>query len=148
MKKFFAVFLGALSAIFCLVFSACDGVKIQADDVGLLTSDEVVAIRAERTVSEASLFDALTYLQGGVFEFTYDTGDYGAYLLTVNGRSCGANEFWAIYTSLTEYEGVTYSSAEWGVYDYNGQSLQSASYGVSGLPLVEGAIYLIARSSY
>lgn len=57
-----------------------------------------------------------------------------------------------VYTSVTEIDGVSYSDASYGTYTYETadgtQTLNSASYGVSGLPCVDGAVYLFTVGTY
>ena len=110
---------------------------------------ERVVLRAEETDTSASLFDALAALQEkGELRFSYEAGEYGAFLTQINGHTAAGNEFWAVYTTLGEYGGVRYSDEAYGTYHYGETQLASASYGVSSLPLVEGMLYAVALSSY
>lgn len=130
-----------------LLLSACgDGdAKIK-----LLKNDEkLVVIEAIDTVG--SLEDALKELKAdGKLDYEGSTSEYGFYLVSINGYIPDASkkEFWAIYTTLGEYKGVSYSSEEFGVYNYENKTCASASYGASGLPLVEGQLYIITISNY
>lgn len=130
-------------------FAACSNGS-NVDEVKLLESTEkLVAIEATKT--GGSLEDALKSLKKtGELEYEGSTGDFGFYLTSVNNYTpdSSQNEFWAIYSTLGEYEGVSYSSVEYGTYDYHGTICASASYGISGMPLVEGEIYIITISIY
>lgn len=105
----------------------------------------------EASATRGSLEEAMTVLKEAG-ELTYEGSDseYGFYLTSVNGYTPDAdsNEYWAVYTTLGEYDGVEYSNSEYGTYDYGGKTLASASYGVSGLPLVEGELYVLVVESY
>ncbi len=154
MRNFLSAFSVLVALVCAIVLVGCSEPNGEGDgalsrtDVTLLESETHVVFRAETTRLDASLFDAMQLLQGVEFSFTYEVGDYGAQILTVNGVAPADRQFWAIYTSLTEYDGVSYSSTEFGSYEYGDLTLGSASYGCSSLPLVEGAIYVIALGSY
>ena len=149
MKKF-AKIISVIIAVLTvtLVFASCGEESSSAAEL-LESSDKLVVIEAKET--GGSLLDALNSLkEDGSLTFDGEDSEYGFYLNSVNGYTpdASANEFWAIYTTLGEYEGVAYSSAEYGTYDYNGKTCASASYGVSGLVMVEGEIYVLAVESY
>lgn len=118
--------------------------------VTLLENTETkVVIRADAT--GGSLEDALNALsEQGKMTFTGAQGQYGLFIESVNGHAAdGAkNEFWAVYTSLDEHEGVPYSNAEYGVFEWDGSTLASASYSATQLPLIEGALYALVFSSF
>lgn len=149
MKKF-AKIISVIIAVLTvtLAFASCGEESSSAAKL-LESSDKLVVIEAKET--GGSLLDALNSLkEDGSLTFEGEDSEYGFYLNSVNGYTpdASANEFWAIYTTLGEYEGVAYSSAEYGTYDYNGKTCASASYGVSGLVMVEGEIYVLAVESY
>lgn len=115
----------------------------------LESSDKLLVIEA--SAAGGSLEEAMSALkEAGKLTYEGSEGDYGFYLASVNGYTPdeSANEYWAIYTTLGEYEGVEYSNSEYGTYDYGGKTLASASYGVSGIPMVEGEIYVLAVETY
>lgn len=112
-------------------------------------SDKLVVIEASST--GGSLEEAMSALkEAGKLTYDGSEGEYGFYINSVNGYTPNAesNEYWAVYTTLGEYEGVEYSTADYGTYDYDGKTLASASYGISGLPLVKGEIYVLVVESY
>lgn len=145
--KLAALFAAAIAAFAGLIFSACTD---NDADVALLESSEtLVVIQAEAT--SGSMQDAMAKLkEAGQITYEGSESEYGFYLTSVNGYTPDAskNEFWAVYTTLGEYEGVSYSSAEYGTYNYKGTSCASASYGISGLPMVEGYLYILTISTY
>ena len=112
-------------------------------------SDKLVVIEAAAT--GGSLEEAMSALkEAGKLTYDGSEGEYGFYINSVNGYTPNAenNEYWAVYTTLGEYDGVEYSTADYGTYDYDGKTLASASYGISGLPLVEGEIYVLVIETY
>lgn len=138
-----AVVMVALS----MLLSACGDRDVK---VKLLKNDEKLVV-IEAIDTGGSLEDALKELKAdGKLEYDGSTSEYGFYLNSINGYvpDASKNEFWAIYTTLGEYEDVSYSSVEFGVYEYNGKICASASYGISGMPLVEGEIYVLTISTY
>ena len=153
--------ISTLLAIFLVVtftFTACSDNtdKSGGDDSAqssvaavLEGSDKLVVIEAAAT--GGSLEEAMSALKVAG-ELTYDgsEGEYGFYINSVNGYTPNAenNEYWAVYTTLGEYDGVEYSNADYGTYDYEGKTLASASYGISGLPMVEGEIYVLVVETY
>lgn len=152
MKKVLAIFFSFVMLAACLAFAGCESKEKTVLNTTLdESSASIVVITVTKTNEEKSLFDAMqAWKEEGALDFTYSTSEYGAYLLSVNGREPDAekNEFWAIYTSLTTYKDTVYSSTEYGSYEYEGSTLGSASYGVSGLPLVEGCVYVLTIGTY
>lgn len=151
MKKFakFTAFFAAVVAVFAVfAFSACeqsDGVEVNL----VHKSEKLVVIEA--TATGGSLKDALAVLkEEGMLDYSGSEGDFGFYLESLGGYTpdSSQNEYWAIYTTLGEYEGAEYSNTEYGTYEYDGKVCASASYGVSGILLVEGEIYLFTVESW
>lgn len=147
-SKLFAVIL-SLILLVTLTFTACGDETLEIGARVIETSENAVVIEATDTVG--SLADALEYLSGAG-ELTYDgaEGDYGFYITSINGRVADAalNEYWAVYTTLWEHEGVQYSNPDYGQYFFMLTPCASASYGASGLPMVEGELYVIVLESY
>ncbi len=145
--------LSLLSLLLCVVLSL--GIISACSDSGvakvklLESTESIVAIKAEETKTDVSLGDVLADLKAaGKIDYTSSESQYGAFIESVNGKKAGANEFWAVYTSLVDYENVTYSSTEFGSYEYEGSKLGSANFGVDGLPIVDGMLYVLALSTY
>ena len=144
MKKFAT----ALALILSLLILCSCGASSSAGEV-VYSDENAVVISASET--SGTLYDLLSELQdSGSLSFSGTDGDYGFFIESVNSRSADAskNEYWAVYTTLSELDGVSYSSSDFGTYDYDGTALASASYGVSGLPAVEGELYALVLSSY
>ena len=143
MKRITSLIIASL-LVLTLLLTSCSGSASSAGAKLDDSSETLVVIEA--TATDGSLEDALKALSdAGELTFGGADGDYGFYLTSVNGREADASagEYWAIYTTLGEYDSVAYSNAEYGTYTYNGKALASASYGISGLPLVEGELYAI-----
>ncbi len=146
-QKLAALFVAAIAAFAGFILPACT--DNDADVTLLESSETLVVIRAEAT--SGSMQDAIAKLkEAGQITYEGSESEYGFYITSVNGYTPDAskNEFWAVYTTLGEYEGVSYSSAEYGTYNYKGTSCASASYGISGLPMVEGYLYILTISTY
>ena len=145
--RFVALFVAAITAFAGLILSACGG--NDADATLLESSETLVVIQANTT--SGSMQDAMAkFKETGEITYEGSESEYGFYLTSVNGYTPDAskNEFWAVYTTLGEYGGVSYSSAEYGTYDYKDTSCASASYGITGLPMVEGYLYILTISTY
>lgn len=145
--RFTAFIVATITAFAGFVLSACG--SNDADATLLESSEPLVVILANTT--SGSMQDAMEkFKEDGKLTYEGSESEYGFYLTSVNGYTPDAskNEFWAVYTTLGEYKGVTYSSAEYGTYDYKGTSCASASYGISGLPMVEGYLYILTISTY
>ena len=145
MRIFFVA--GALAAaLMCGALIGC----AQAADTGdaefrLVANDETcVVIAADKSDTDRSLYDALAFFAtSGEITMDASESEYGFYLTSLNGREATDEYYWAVYTTLGILDGVEYSNAAWGTWEYGGETLASASYGVSGLPLVEGELYAL-----
>ena len=145
--RFAAFIVATITAFAGFVLSACG--NNDADATLLESSETLVVIQANTT--NGSMQDAMAkFKEEGKLTYEGSESEYGFYLTSVNGYTPDAskNEFWAVYTTLGEYGGVTYSSAEYGTYDYQGTSCASASYGITGLPMVEGYLYILTISTH
>ena len=106
-------------------------------------SDDILTIGESTTVK--NYLDALSTDDKVNYE-GYD-GSYGYYITAVLGVQeayIGSNAmyYWAVYTSFTEIDGTIYAT-DYSTFDYNGIKLYSASYGISGLPCIEGETYAL-----
>ena len=146
--KFTSMILAIFSAVI-FTLTACRGADAPSAASVLESSDKLAVIQASST--GGSLEEAMSALkEAGALTYEGSEGDYGFYLTSVNGYTPDAenNEYWAIYTTLGEYGGVEYSNSEYGTYEYDGKTCAGASYGISGIPLVEGEIYVLAIAAY
>ena len=147
-SKLFAIIL-SLILLVTLTLTACGDETLEIGARVIETSENAVVIEATDTVG--SLADALEYLSG-TGELTYNgaESEYGFYITSINGREADAslNEYWAVYTTLWEHEGVQYSNPDYGEYFFMLTPCASASYGASGLPMVEGELYVIVLENF
>lgn len=103
------------------------------------------------TVDDGSMLDYMNALKAaGDLTFEGSNGDYGFFITSVMGVgskavSSTANSYngwdWAVYTTVTTIDGVTYSGTQ--SFDYCGITFYKASYGVSGIPCVSGESYAL-----
>lgn len=145
MRIFFVV--GALAAaLMCGALIGCAQAADKGDaEFRLVANDETcVVITADKSDTDRSLYDALAFFAtSGEITMDGSESEYGFYLTSLNGREATDEYYWAVYTTLGILDGVEYSNAAWGTWEYGGETLASASYGVSGLPLVEGELYAL-----
>lgn len=147
MKRAISIIMSAFAVLFIL--TSCSG---SSDTAGakILKSEEGVLI-IEATADGGSLEQAMKALSdAGKLTYGGSESEYGFYLTSVNGKEAdsSANEYWAVYTTLGEYDGVLYSNAEYGTYEYDGKTCASASYGISGLVMSSGEIYVIVLEKF
>lgn len=139
----------ALFFAIVLVFTSLCGCGGQKPSAEIVRSDEnTVIIRVNET--GGSLEDAMNALaESGELSFDGSESEYGFFITSVNGVSADpASQYWAVYTTLGDYEGVSYSNAEYGTFDHDGATLNSASYGISGLPAAEGELYALTLETF
>lgn len=145
MRIFFVV--GALAAaLMCGALIGCAQAADKGDaEFRLVANDETcVVIAADKSDTDRSLYDALAFFAtSGEISMDGSESEYGFYLTSLNGREATDEYYWAVYTTLGILDGVEYSNAAWGTWEYGGETLASASYGVSGLPLIEGELYAL-----
>lgn len=147
-KKLSILSILLVFALALCAFTACG--KGTAKVTVLESEGEVLVIRADETKTNVSFGDVLLDLkESGKIQFEASNGDYGLYITSVNGITCDPTcEFWAVYTSLTVYEGVSYSNTDYGTFTYGDKVLPSASVGVDGLPMIEGNLYILTLESF
>lgn len=145
MRIFFVA--GALAAaLMCGALIGCAQAADKGDaEFRLVANDETcVVIAADKSDTDRSLYDALAFFAtSGEITMDGSESEYGFYLTSLNGREATDEYYWAVYTTLGILDGVEYSNAAWGTWEYGGETLASASYGVSGLPLIEGELYAL-----
>lgn len=156
-KKWIAGFMMALCLTTC---SACslpfdlpflktsDKVSISANEEVKCaaveqTTDTMVAIRVTDAAENTKLIDVMKSLQtDGFLTFAQDAQGM---ITAINGKENPADwsACWMLYTSDTEF-----SNSEWGGYDYNGTTLDSAIFGADMLPVKNGEVYIWAYTSF
>ncbi len=136
------------AAVFAIAAAGC-GEKREAVAEVVYTDETTAVIKA--LADGGSLEDAMNTLKDiGELDFTGDSGGYGLFIKSVNGRFADdkENEFWAIFTSLEEQGEMVYSDDENGTYNYDGHICGGALYGASGLPMAEGEYYVLSLEKY
>ena len=154
LKKLFAAVTAVCAVTLCLVFAGCatDG-RGQQDGKIENGHSIVYAFTAEegKVAADGSMLDYMNALKtAGDLSFDGADGDYGFYITSVLGVgskmvSSTANSYsgwdWAVYTTVTTVDGVTYSGTQ--SFDYSGITFYKASYGVSGIPCIDGESYAL-----
>ena len=148
MKHFRTLFAAAAAAVLLCgaLFAGCaDGGAAGTSDAELLVSDGTrVVVRANAGDGTQSLYSVLEAMQKeNKLTFAGSESEYGYYITSVNGVEATDDHYWAVYTTLGTLDGTSYSDAQWGTWEYEGNTLASASYGVSGLPMIEGEYYAL-----
>lgn len=149
MNKFKAIAAAfCAAAVFCcglLAGCAGRGTGVGNAEAELAENDGThIVVTVGAGDAEKSLYDALCALRDdGLITFDGSGGAESFYLTSLNGKAADETHFWAVYTSVGTVDGVAYSNAEWGTYDFGGETLASAAFGVSLLPLMEGACFAI-----
>jgi hypothetical protein len=122
----------------------------------IANTNELLIFKAQKTDGEHSVYDALVTLQSEE-KITFDgyTGDYGFTPTEINGTKAADDwsTYWGVYTTLDAYDGETYATEGYNdyltgeyvdaTYTYEGVKYLYASYGVSGLPVIEGYSYAL-----
>lgn len=154
-KKFFSFIASLVAACSLCAFVACGGPGIvSTGEKVVFTADAKTLEYAEGTVVKDYYITVIDYLlvlqERGGLEFEGYEGEWGYYITSVNGTKEDETHFWLVYTDLVTVggDGVIYSDPSFGTYEYNGKTLNSASYGVSALPCLEGYTYALVYSSY
>lgn len=138
-----------LTALWAACFAGCAPQTTLVKAELLENNADCVVIAAGKNDALYSLYDALSaFRDAGELTFAGSEGEFGFYLTSLNGREMAADRYWAVYTTLGMLDGTAYSDAAWGTWEYGESSLASASYGVSGLPLVEGELYALVWETY
>lgn len=133
----------------CIMTACAPTAGIGTARAEILLSDETRVVLSVKAGDETkSLYDALAaFAERGELTMEGSESEYGFYITSVNGTAADAEHFWAVYTTLGTYQDVSYSDAQYGTWTYEERELASASYGVSGLPLVEGELYALVYTS-
>lgn len=127
------------------------------DYIAKKTDTEVVFVGTTEVLKEHDEYSVYDYLRALSLknQLTFDgyTDDYGYYVTTVNGVTAdtAAHYYWAFYISFQTLEGddAIYAGGDYMTeYDYEGATLYSANYGVSGVPYVSGATYALVLETW
>ncbi|MBQ8374142.1 MAG: hypothetical protein IJX98_01035 [Clostridia bacterium] len=142
MKKLLSILLAILGLF---VFVAC-GEQEQTNGrnvtVTVEKQENVVAITVTELSGDYKLDEVMTVLQEKG-ELTFTVAD-GA-ITSIDGVENAANwnPCWMCYTSDGEL-----SNADWGTYEWKGETLGSATLGATALPVIEGGVYLWVYAGY
>lgn len=159
MKRYFLL-AAPIAALILLIFSGCIPeytggdplVKAEIDQgysisYAFTPSSEVLTLSDSTSVKD--YMDALK--EDGVLTFEGSQSEYGFFISSVLGVenrtvSSTANSYsgygWTVYTTLREKDGVPYVYED-STFVYDAIILYKASYGVSGIPCVEGETYAL-----
>ncbi|MDE6613099.1 MAG: hypothetical protein K2K28_00900 [Clostridia bacterium] len=158
MKKLITAIFAACVCLTAFAFAGCtdanENVKRTKIDeqtsVIFTASDDVLTIDENTTVKD--YLDALQ--KNGELSFEGSDGDYGFFLTSFDGKenqvisvSPYEGYSWMLYLDFTELDGTIYAT-DYSVCEYEGKTLYSASYGVSGIPCVEGHTYAFVYEYY
>ena len=166
-KKMFVLVVSALAALMCaLLLSACGGKdEIDVSDVAVDIERDADrnAVRVAFTVRNSGIGQAdnvslKTYMdalaKADKIAFEGNNSEYGFFVTSVMGvenKSTSATQgiSWTLYIDFLTLEGndEPYGS-DYSTYEYGGETLYSASYGVSGIPCMEGHTYVFVYESY
>lgn len=102
---------------------------------------EPVVIKTGETVTEdTTLLAYMTELENaGELDFELKDG----MVTELNGKANTANSFWMLYTSDTAN-----ANADWGSYEYEGQTLGSATLGAETLIIAKSTVYIWVYQSF
>ena len=150
LTKIFAAVIAVCTLALGLALAACAN-DDRGEPSGKIENGHVAVYAFTADKSEGSMLDCMNSLKAaGDLTFEGSDGEYGFYITSVLGIgsktvSSTANSYsgwdWAVYTTVTTIEGVTYSGTE--SFDYCGIKFYKASYGVSGIPCVSGESYAL-----
>ena len=118
-----------LSLAFCLSFVACNQ---EAKPVVITVSEEV----ADGTT-------LLAYMEDMQADGTISFSVQGGMVSEINGVENGTNSYWMLYTSDENN-----ANTAWGTYEYEGQTLGSATLGAETLTVVGGEVYIWVYQSF
>lgn len=119
-------------------FTACNKPVVQTDtEVVITVTDSVMKdIEGKYLVD---YLDALVEKEKLTYEAT------SGMIITINGTEAKAadNKYWLIYTSDADY-----SNSDWGTYEYDSVTYNSATKGIAELPLKADAVYIFVISQF
>ncbi len=160
MKKLLSLIFALCATVAVFAFAGCNNEGGTGGDEKTLPEIQdgysisyVFTVKGDKLniTDTTSVYDYMQALSNeGLLTFEGNNGDYGFYITSVLGikenTQSTANGYkgnaWSLYTTITEIDGVHYSSS-YTAFDYNGITLYQASYGVSGVPCVEGETYAL-----
>lgn len=167
MKKLLATFLAVCASVAAFAFAGCDNgsgenggsdkngeVILEVQSVAFTAKGDYITL--SETTSVKDYMDALK--DNGELVFGGENGSYGYYITSfyateekIISSSATSSEgySWSFYIDFISLEGddAIYAS-DYTTYEYNGKTFYPASFGVSGIPCVEGHSYLFVYEYY
>ncbi|MDE6597942.1 MAG: hypothetical protein K2K60_04825 [Clostridia bacterium] len=164
MKKLLTVFLALCASLAAFVFAGCDNggdnsgksgeVVLGVQSVAFTAKDDIITLND--TTSVKDYMDALK--ENGELVFDGNDGSYGYYITSfyateeklISSTATSSEGYsWSFYIDFITLDGddAVYAS-DYATYDFNGKTLYSASYGVSGIPCVAGHTYAFVYEYY
>lgn len=143
-KKILILSLILICAIaLCVSFTACSVENEGSKTITLVIGEGDTATVFEDYKTNAEyLVDVLNELKAEEkITYTSTESTYGAYLTEINGLCEASNIYIAILTTITEQQDVTTYAVK---REYNDIEYISSISGVTSLPIIDGAGYLIA----
>jgi hypothetical protein len=143
----------SLFAIFAILSLSACGENVTTTTIDDSTAVVITAKSSIMTIDDNStLQDYLVALKDkGEISFEGYEGTYGYYITAINGKAESLTDctYWAVFTDFTTLDGDdTIYATDYQTVEYKGKTLYSASYGVSGIPCVEGHTYAFVFTSY
>ena len=142
---FIFLFLTFICTAFCLFACGKSEGRVKASVVE--SSETLLVIRIDETDGQATLLDAMKYLQAEEkITFESQTGMYGEMLKSINGKANGVNDnpCWLSYTTDTD---EAFSNTAFG-YEYKGEILGSCNFGVSSMTVKKDCLYVWVYQSF
>lgn len=140
-----------LATVFAFGLTACDylddllngGAGASSVKETIVASvDPTVTIKVDEAEEGTTLMEVMEYLQSkDELSFSVSQG----MITEINGKANPADYSycWMLYTSDKEQ-----SNTEWGVYEYQGQTLGSATLGADSLTVIDGGVYVWVYQSF
>ena len=139
MHRFFII-LCVFTISFCALVGCKEEKSAKAEIVA--KTETLVVIKVIEVKGDATLLDAMHYLQGeGALQFEV----VGGMLSSIEGKANPADwsACWMLYTSDAEM-----SNTQWGTVDYNEHTYGSAILGVDSLQVTVGEYYIWSFDSF
>ena len=140
LSTIFTLFLTVIMSVCCLF--ACKeeaDPKAQTKSVDLeKVSETLIVMKVNEAEEGATALSALTKLkEEGKIEFEVQESEYGAYIISINGKEQVTGYSWMLYTSDEEF-----STTDYGTVEYNGETYGQAALGASSLVVKSGEYYI------
>lgn len=138
------VLIVILSLMSILVLNACikaesiQPIEIEKQDASVVIENNTVVVTYSSVhmpnIEGKFLIDYLNILEGKeLLAFDAPTG----FIKSINGIEPPTNSYWMVFTDDADS-----SNAEWGTFDWEGKTYNSASLGITDLPVKANATYI------